>query len=285
MRRRAGVRIAGISDPGPQAREATAELFGLTSWSDHRELLEAANPTLVAIAAPDSGQIVIDALRHGADVLVAPPVCQSAEELDTIARIADETGRQVVAAHTYRGHPAARTAVELLGQLGTIELVSLSIPGGADHAHAARSIVDTYDVFTVLLGTTADAAELAVDAHPDPADDVTEVSEALGALLLTATVGGPEGPVLEVRRQPESSTAREIIQVIGENGAVEWDVRDGMMRSAFGDRDPLTLSCGSFVHPEEWVLNNLIRRTPPVISTAHSLAAMRLLLTLEPAIA
>jgi hypothetical protein len=62
---------------------------------------------------------------------------------------------------------------------------------------------------------------------------------------------------------------------------VEWDVRTGLLLSAVGGAEPRTVSCGAFDQPAEWVLENLVRRSRPALSTGQSLAVTRMLLLAE----
>lgn len=53
-RRRAGIRVVGVSDPAPVLREELTEA-GLPVLDDHLALLASARPSLVAVAGrPDS---------------------------------------------------------------------------------------------------------------------------------------------------------------------------------------------------------------------------------------
>ncbi|SDT42355.1 Gfo/Idh/MocA family protein [Microlunatus soli] len=291
QRRRAGVRIVGLSEPDPAARRRTAELYDLPSWSDHRDLLDAAAPSLVAIAGPGSGPIVIDALQHNVDVLVAPPLCDSLEELDTIARLAADLGHRVSTSYTYRGHPAAGTAVELLGRIGRPQLVSLLLGGEHDGTASRLSIMEAFDLFGRLTGGRPAGLTTVTDGHPAAVDDPAEIRAAYGELILVGSAtndrdGSPSDAVgaeavadeatFEVRRRP-GAVPSEVIEISGPAGMIEWEVGSGRLRSILDGQDPVTLSCGPATEAE-WVLNNLIRRREPMIDTEHSLALSRLLL-------
>lgn len=277
-RRRAGVRIVGLSDPDQAVRDEFGQLYDLPTWADHRDLLAQARPSLVAVAQSGAGQVVIDALRAGCDVLVAPPVCETLEELETIAGLVTSTGRRVTAAHLYRGHPAARTAKEMIaaGRLGRPDLVSLIIgdPISEDRMHVA--VAEAMDLFGWL--TEVSPATIRVISDPDQADD-PEDAQAFGELVVAvaATPADDAGEaVLEVRRRPDLAGSAQLIQVAGDAGAVEWDVRTGLLRSALGGQSPVTVACGPLQNAAEWVLNNLLRKPHPVISTEQSLTTTRM---------
>lgn len=275
-RRRAGVRIVGLSDPDPVVREAFEQQYELPTWADHRELLAAARPSVVAVAQRDAGRTVIDALRAGADVLVIPPVCGTAAELDEIAGLTRSTGRRVTAVHTYRGHPATRTAKELVdsGKLGRPDLVSLIIGPDCNGEELKRAGSEAIDLFGWLTGVWSGTS----GAGGDDPDDAA----AFGQLILTVDGVAADGApaTLEVRRSELAAGAR-ILQVAGDTGAVEWDASSGLLRSSVDGREPATVSCGPFADPAEWVLTNLLRKPRPVISTEQSLATSRTVLAID----
>jgi len=273
QRRRAGVRIVGLSDPDPAVRDEFALQYELPVFADHRELLAAIRPSLVAVTVPNPGPVVIDALRGGADVLVTPPVCLTAAELDEISDLARSTGRRVTAAHLYRGHPASLTAREIVssGSLGTPDLVSLIVAADVSGGELDRIIGEALDLFGWLTG-----ANLTATAIPDEPDEDRD----FGKLILAMADTDPGRPVtLEVRRRSDLPQGQSILQVAGPSGAVEWDVASGVLRSAVNGGDPVAVSCGPFSDPAEWVLTELIRKPSPAITTEESLAATRSLLS------
>ncbi|QDP98144.1 Gfo/Idh/MocA family oxidoreductase [Microlunatus elymi] len=286
VRRRAGVGIVGLSEPDPVARTEVGDRYDLPTWDDHQAMLQSVRPTLVAVTQPDPGPLVIDALQHGADVLVLPPIADSLAGLENVAAAADATGRRVIAAHTYRGHPATRTVQQLTGRLGRLDVVSLMISGRLDDHARRAAIVEGLDVFRLLTGSTPSVITEIGDGDRLREEDPAELRTGFGELIMVAPADAAdaadeEAPVFEVRVRPDTDELQQTIQVVGEGGAVEWDTRTGLMHSAFdgtGGGEPITVSCG---HPEpaEWVLNNLIRRRRPLFSTEESLELTRLLLS------
>lgn len=285
QRRRAGVRVVDFSEPDEALREDLAWRYDLPGQPDHRALLAVSEPSLVAVAQQsDPGDVVVDALRHNVDVVVAPPVCDTLSRLETIAGLARESGRRVTAAHTYRGHPASRLAKELVDndRLGRVELVAVLASDG-DERRLRSVALEGLDLFLWLTGATTGSISAVTDRHPARRAESTEIPAALGALTMLATATSPTGQdaTFEVRTRPNTAETPEVIQIVGSAGAVEWEIRSGLLRSALDGADPVTIGCGRFEQPAEWVLNNLIRRERPVISTEHSLATTRLLLLAE----
>lgn|GEM_PF-3527872 len=275
LRRRAGVRVVGLGEADPALREEFAVAHDVPAWADHRELLTAARPSLVAVAVPDPGPVVIDALGAGADVLVAPPVCLRSDELAAIGESVRTTGRRVTAVATHRGHPAARTAKELVdaGRLGRPDLVTVIIGPQHDAERLPVTIGEAIDLFGWLTGARPGAAR-AVSADQAAVDDDPHDATAFGQLIMT--VDGKAGggtAVLEVRCRPDVAASSTIVQVAGADGAVEWDVGSGLLRSAVNGKEPVTVACGPFREPAEWVLNSLLRKPHPEIGTDETLAS------------
>jgi len=274
-RRRAGVRIIGLSDPDQTVRDEFGGQYDLPTWADHDGLLDA-RPSLVAVTLPDPGAAVMVALQADADVLVVPPLCRTVAELDAIAALVRSSGHRVTAVHTFRGHPAATTAKELVesGRLGRPDLVSLIIGPDCTGDELALVVSEAVDLFGWLTGATVWTPGAIVD---DP-----EEAAAFGQLILTIDgVGDGDLPAtLEVRRS-ELATGARIMQVAGDGGAVEWDVRTGLLRASVDGKGPTTVACGPFARPDEWVLNNLLRKPQPAISTAESLAVARTMLAID----
>lgn len=284
-RRRAGVQIADFSEPAAALRKELAWRYELPGRPDHRALLAAAVPSLVAVAQESgAGPAVLNALGHNADVLVAPPVCDTLAELEAIAKLVPESGRRLTAAHTYRGHPASRLAKELIdtGRLGRVEVVALLAAADGDEPELRRATLEGLDLFLWLTGASSGTISAVTDRHPARTEDPRQIGAAFGELTMIATAPNPTAEVrFEVRSRSNAAEAPQVIQIVGSAGEVEWNVRTGLLRSDLDGADPVSISCGRFDQPAEWVLNNLIRRSQPVISTEHSLATTRMLLLAE----
>ena len=274
QRRRAGVRILGLSDPDPALREEFGHQYELRTWADHGELLAVARPSLVAVAQPDAGRTVIDSLRAGADVLVMPPICTTVAELDEITELVGSTGRRVTAVHPYRGHPAVRTAKELVdsGKLGRPDLISLIIGPDCTGDEFDQAVIEVVHLFGWLTGVTSGA--------PGAGADDPQEAAAFGELIMRfdGVAANGRAATLEVRRS-ELATGARIVQVAGDAGAVEWEAGSGLLRSSVDGREPTTVACGPFADPAEWVLTHLLRKPRPLITTDQSLTTARLALS------
>src|SRR5580765_7674334 len=134
-RRRAAVRPVGFSETDAVARGQFAERTRLTGYPDHRELLDAVAPSLLAVAVGSGTvEVIRDGLTAGADLVVAHPLCASIDELDELTDLAAETGHRVTPLYTYRSHATSRLAKELIddGRLGRVDLMALVVAGSVE---------------------------------------------------------------------------------------------------------------------------------------------------------
>lgn len=276
-RRRAGVRLVGFSEPDTDERAAFELRTGLAGFADHRSLLEATTPDLVAIVGgADLADMAREVVQAGVDVLISPSLAIPPTALDSLLDAAQTAGRRVVPVHTYRSHPASRLAKELLvsGRLGRLELVCLILPVATVGEAAAEVVVEVLDLFGWL---TDEYAELVVRTGDAESPD-TETDTDFGELIMVVEPTGTADVALEIRRSGEPTAP--VLQVVGERGAVEWDLQTGSFRSAIEDNPPLTVLAGRPVGQSDWVLNHLIRPARAEPTTADPFQATRLV-TLE----
>jgi predicted dehydrogenase len=169
--RAAGGEVVGIADrEGRKAREM-AERCGVATWHDsHRPLIADPGVDVVAICTPSASHhaIATDALRGGKHVYLEKPPTESAEQMADVARVAEETGRCLLAGSH---HPCRENVTHLRdrivgGELGRVyaiesrKLRSGSIPhddptvtrhGGV----GSGSTIHRIDVTLHLLGNPA----------------------------------------------------------------------------------------------------------------------------------
>ncbi|MBV9288057.1 MAG: Gfo/Idh/MocA family oxidoreductase [Hyphomicrobiales bacterium] len=136
-----GVELAAICDLSPATAEAAAERYGIRSWyTDHRAMLEKTRPDVVHVTTPPTShfRLALDSLDAGAHVIVEKPVTPAFEELGTLVRRAQETGRHVVEDYNYVFNHAPQEIVRRIesGEFGAVTHVEVLIcldilgPGG-----------------------------------------------------------------------------------------------------------------------------------------------------------
>lgn len=102
-------RVAALADIVPSKCQRQAERYGLEVpvFSDHEQMLEAADLDLVSVCTPPAShaEITVDALRAGSHVIVEKPMAPSLEECDDMLAAATSSGRllSVVAQNRFRG--------------------------------------------------------------------------------------------------------------------------------------------------------------------------------------
>ncbi len=125
------VELVGICALDAAQVEARVQEFGGTAFLDHRELL-ATEPDVVVICVPHPAHpaLAIDALEHGAHVLVEKPLAVEAREADAMIAASERTGRLLGVCFQHRFRPVIAAARDLIaaGRLGALVRVSVSDP-------------------------------------------------------------------------------------------------------------------------------------------------------------
>lgn len=283
-RRRAGVHVVGYSDPDETARAEFAVLHAIPAFADHRELLVQASPSMIAIAAPATATtgVILDALGAGVDVIVAPPMASSVLELDELADAADRSGRRLAVVHTYRNHPAPRLARELLdqGKLGRVQQVVLEVAAEVSDDALAEATREVFDLYRWFTGVTSGTVSSPTGQPAGDSGDSGEPGESGERVIMSVAGEGPDGAAAcEVVRHGAAAGTTLVVHLIGDQGAVAWEVGNGRFRSMIGDRPSAVIACGRPADEAQWVLTDLIRRPLPstvaeqLLSTRISLLA------------
>lgn len=280
-RRRAGVRVVGFSEPDEAARSDFAVLHPIPGFASHHELLEAARPSMVAIASPadDTLGVIRDAVAGGIDVIVAPPVATSMAGLAELVGMATDSGRRIVVVHTYRNHPAARLARELIdqGRLGAIQQVVLEAAESVSEDQLATATREALDLFHWFTGATAGSV-----ASPTTAEGLRQVDGLDEQVIMAVHGQGLAGEaVFEVVRNRGAARTPLEVQVAGDHGAVGWSVANGTFRSMIDDGPITVVAAGLPGDQAQWVLTDLVRRRISITASEALLTTRLCLLAVE----
>lgn len=116
--------LVAVVDADSQVAETTAARFGLSAYSDYREMLETERPEAVSIAVPTALhlEVAVTALEAGAHILVEKPIAATLEEGRKIIQCARACGRKLMIGHIVRFNPAVRALRQKLeaAELGRI---------------------------------------------------------------------------------------------------------------------------------------------------------------------
>ncbi|WP_329562086.1 Gfo/Idh/MocA family protein [Kitasatospora sp. NBC_01266] len=98
-----GVRLQGVVDPRPEARDLARQRYGVPVWSTLAHALDDDRVEAVVIATPahTHADMVGAALRAGRHVLVEKPAATSTADAEAMVAEADERGLQVSVGHTF----------------------------------------------------------------------------------------------------------------------------------------------------------------------------------------
>jgi UDP-N-acetylglucosamine 3-dehydrogenase len=120
----AGVDLVAVADPDEAAVERAAAGRRARRYTDPSRMLAEEELDLVSIVAPTSlhRPVTLEALAHGANVLVEKPIAATREEAAEMIAAAERAGRLLTVGHIERFNPAIRELRRRLaeGQLGRI---------------------------------------------------------------------------------------------------------------------------------------------------------------------
>ncbi|AYY14003.1 gfo/Idh/MocA family oxidoreductase [Actinobacteria bacterium YIM 96077] len=288
-----GVELVAVAEPDPALLARYEDRCGgVPAYGDHREMLSAHDPDIVAVAGvyTHRADVVADALRAGAHVIADKPLCTSLEQLERIEQAARETGGVVSVLFEKRGYPVTLAARRLLatGTLGELTLVASTGPHVLRHRErppwffsgaygGVLGDLAVHDVDMVLAITGARDGYVVGStgnrAHPQYPEFHDH-----GAMLLVA---GPVTATIDAHwLAPEAAagSGRYVMRLVGTGGTAEMRWTDGELEVATHERDTWLEPLPTGARPAEDVVTALAAGRPPEVGTAESLAATRLAL-------
>ena len=116
--------LVAVADADEQLAAAVAGKFGVTPYSNYKDLLEKEKPDAVSVAVPTAMHhaVASTCMRAGADVLIEKPIASTVVEGQQLIAMAAELGRKLMVGHIVRFNPAMRALKEKLdaGEVGRI---------------------------------------------------------------------------------------------------------------------------------------------------------------------
>jgi predicted dehydrogenase len=243
-----------VSDPSPEAYQATAALFERFSRPkpvnepDIKQLLSSYDGLLDAafILSPHKFHFeqARQCLEAGLDVLLEKPMVMTAQEAEALIAVRDQTGRHLVIAFQGSLSPRIREAVRMLrdGELGTLRNIS-----GLVWQNWALEFKDTwrqqqelsgggfmFDTGAHLMNTVSDLAGepfVEVSAWLDNLDYPVDI---LGAVIGRLQSGGMV--TLNACGDAFPSCASEI-RIVGTQGMLRTGIWGEFLEHASQDRD------------------------------------------------
>jgi predicted dehydrogenase len=127
-----GTKLAGLADPSDQVlRAIQSKVGGLQTFGDHRQMLDAVRPDVVAIATPTSlhCDIAADCVAAGAHVFIEKPLCLRPSDAEPLLRALQATPRVAMVGYMTRFLETFRKAHALIGQgvLGRLQMLRSSM--------------------------------------------------------------------------------------------------------------------------------------------------------------
>ncbi len=118
------VELVGVSDINLQTAETVALRFGVSGYSDYRQMLDEQRPDAVSIAVPtiDHLSVAIEAIQRKIHLLIEKPISFTVSEGKQIIDMAAQAGVHLMIGHIERFNPAVVALKEYLasGALGRV---------------------------------------------------------------------------------------------------------------------------------------------------------------------
>jgi predicted dehydrogenase len=126
------VEIVGVCDKSASTAECAAERHGALAWfTDHRAMLQETRPDVVHVTTPPTSHyhLALDALDAGAHVIVEKPATRTFDEVESLAKRAQEVKRALIEDYNYLFN---RATLEILrriesGELGSVVHVDVTL--------------------------------------------------------------------------------------------------------------------------------------------------------------
>lgn len=295
--------ITGAFEDNAEAR-AAAQMQGVNCcYASYEALL--ADPQVEAVALGgcygDRGAMAIAALKAGKHVIADKPLCTSLEELDTIEKLAKETGLQVSCMLTMRFEKKIRGLKALFesGALGEINNVSF---GGQHPLQYGRRPMWYFEegkhggVINDIAIHGIDALAYALHLHTDKilaartwnkfATEQPDFKES-GQIMLTATNGA--GILADVSYAIPDGVEFALpyywqFYIWGTKGVIRFSLNDEKAWYYLaGDKEPKLLEEPEIEADYLTDFYNLLGGKPAVVTTQEVIASARTTLTIQQA--
>lgn len=170
------VTLVGCVDANEETARALAELAlsggqgEVRVYTDHREMLAASAPEVVAIFTPHRShyRLAVDALQAGCHVFIEKPLSTNPQEAADIVNLARSRGKRLGVGHQYRLRPSLMEARRRIlgGSIGAVRLLAATMTAPWQAAHSGPEDSWRMDPRISGGGVLSDTGEHLLDALP-----------------------------------------------------------------------------------------------------------------------
>jgi UDP-N-acetylglucosamine 3-dehydrogenase len=120
------VEFLGVADLNFERAKEVAKKFGVSAFSDYRDLLGVLDAVSIAVPTKLHYDVSMDFIRHGVNVLVEKPISDSVEKAREMVRAAEIEGVKLMVGHVERFNPAVLKLKELIDRGKIRDLITMS---------------------------------------------------------------------------------------------------------------------------------------------------------------
>jgi len=148
------IEFAGVADVRPERARGVAHRLETSAWGDHLPLLAHVDAVVVAVPTISHFEIVRDALKAGADVLVEKPIASSLPEAERLLSLAQAGDRVLQVGHLEWFNGAMSVIREHIREPRFIEVHRLGpFPDRATDIDVVRDVmIHDLDILQQILG-------------------------------------------------------------------------------------------------------------------------------------
>ena len=117
------VRLVGVTDPRPAAREAVAREAQTEAFADIHEMLGEIEAAVIAAPTSLHARVGLDLIDHGIHLLIEKPLAPTLAEAEQLAEAARRAGTVLAVGHVERFNPAFQMAARRIDQPIYVEAV------------------------------------------------------------------------------------------------------------------------------------------------------------------
>ena len=209
-----GAELVAVSDPFESARDQAAEMFGVPTFADFRDVIARVDGAVIASPTGTHAEIAGAFLKAGKHILVEKPLTITGSQSDRLAMLAAKKNVTLQVGHVERFNPAFMAMGEVGTDVKYVEAVrASSFPGRCLDVGVVMDLM-IHDL-DLVLSMTNSAVESIRSSGLSVISDHEDIAE--------ARIEFECGLVANLKASRVSPTPARAMQVFGSHGFAEID--------------------------------------------------------------